>query len=480
MKYLSFFIVLIAWVAFALPTRAQFICQVTAPYETGLDTGIQASIYTALGCNGNDCTAATLSTVFYGDTGGYQIFFLHSVDGGLTWKLQNPGLPLQNGENVAIFNIQQIDSLNVIATGNADLVMHTSDGGATWQKQKLPTTNPIQDVSFSDSLHGIIVTSDTPVAIFVTSDGGNNWTPNSFLRIGAWQCHDYGQGKYRLFINTSGVTYTTTDNFQTVDSTGPIYLNDSGLIDYSYEPAYCNFGAGDTMIAYGVHWSSGFANNYPVITRTTDGGAHWNTVYDDTNEFITAAQVMSDINRDTIVVGTGGVDAQTRDKILFSTDRGVTWHMDTLIFTDTNFTAGFDVFYGYNAYGIALNPKGDLVGAYSWSTHFSSMIIGVPGVAGVNTDNSTSSNQTQIYPNPFSQSTQITFTSQAAGYAEVSIVNMLGVEVARLFSGELGVGEHDFVWNCRGALQCTPTDGIYECLVRMNGQVQTLPVVLMR
>jgi hypothetical protein len=88
--------------------------------------------------------------------------------------------------------------------------------------------------------------------------------------------------------------------------------------------------------------------------------------------------------------------------------------------------------------------------------------------------------QLQIYPNPFSQSTQITFTSPSAGYAEVSIVNMLGVEVARLFSGELGVGEHDFVWNCRGALQCTPTDGIYECLVRMNGQVQTLPVVLMR
>lgn len=102
------------------------------------------------------------------------------------------------------------------------------------------------------------------------------------------------------------------------------------------------------------------------------------------------------------------------------------------------------------------------------------------GISSVAQTPATTSSQIQIYPNPFSQSTQITFTSQAAGYAEVSIVNMLGVEVARLFSGELGVGEHDFVWNCRGALQCTPTDGIYECLVRMNGQVQTLPVVLMR
>jgi hypothetical protein len=85
--------------------------------------------------------------------------------------------------------------------------------------------------------------------------------------------------------------------------------------------------------------------------------------------------------------------------------------------------------------------------------------------------------------NPFSQSTEITFTSEAAGYADISIVNLLGEQVARLFSGELGAGEHSFLWS-------TPTglpDGTYECLVRINGQVddrsstvQALPVVLMR
>ncbi len=83
-----------------------------------------------------------------------------------------------------------------------------------------------------------------------------------------------------------------------------------------------------------------------------------------------------------------------------------------------------------------------------------------------------------VYPNPFSQSTQITFTSQAAGYAEVSIVNMLGVEVARLFSGELGAGEHSFTWDA--GKNAYAKQGVYECLIRMNGQVETLPVVLMR
>ena len=55
-------------------------------------------------------------------------------------------------------------------------------------------------------------------------------------------------------------------------------------------------------------------------------------------------------------------------------------------------------------------------------------------------------------------------------------MNLLGEQVVRLFSGELGAGEHSFLWS-------TPTglpDGTYECLVRFNGQVQALPVVLMR
>jgi hypothetical protein len=63
----------------------------------------------------------------------------------------------------------------------------------------------------------------------------------------------------------------------------------------------------------------------------------------------------------------------------------------------------------------------------------------------------------------------------------ISIVNQLGEQVARLFSGELGAGEHSFLWS-------TPTglpDGTYECLVRFNGQydrsyVETVPMVLMR
>jgi hypothetical protein len=84
--------------------------------------------------------------------------------------------------------------------------------------------------------------------------------------------------------------------------------------------------------------------------------------------------------------------------------------------------------------------------------------------------------ETQSYPNPFSQSTQITFKSESAGYADISIVNLLGEQVARIFSGELDAGEHNFTFSNTTGLP----DGMYECLVRINGQVGTLPMVLAR
>ncbi|MFI5201396.1 MAG: hypothetical protein ACHQNE_03320 [Candidatus Kapaibacterium sp.] len=75
---------------------------------------------------------------------------------------------------------------------------------------------------------------------------------------------------------------------------------------------------------------------------------------------------------------------------------------------------------------------------------------------------------------PFTQSTEITFISDAAGYADVSSVNLLSVGVGHFFSGEVGAGEQHFLWSKAPGLP----DGMYEWLVRMNGHIETLPVVL--
>ena len=80
-------------------------------------------------------------------------------------------------------------------------------------------------------------------------------------------------------------------------------------------------------------------------------------------------------------------------------------------------------------------------------------------------------------PNPFSQSTTISYATEGTSHAEISLLNLLGTEVAHLFSGELAAsGEHTFTWNPNPALP----DGMYECLIRMNGRVERVAMMLVR
>jgi len=47
------------------------------------------------------------------------------------------------------------------------------------------------------------------------------------------------------------------------------------------------------------------------------------------------------------------------------------------------------------------------------------------------------------------------------------------MEVARIFTGEIDAGAHLFSWDARGF-----APGMYECVVKMNGRVERVPMVL--
>ncbi len=53
----------------------------------------------------------------------------------------------------------------------------------------------------------------------------------------------------------------------------------------------------------------------------------------------------------------------------------------------------------------------------------------------------------QNYPNPFNPETMIRFTLPEAQHAELVVYNILGLEVARLFTGRLPAGHHEVRWN---------------------------------
>ncbi|MDP4198851.1 MAG: T9SS type A sorting domain-containing protein [Bacteroidota bacterium] len=401
------------WAAFVLPARAQFICHVTHGKY------IKSVVYynfASLRCDGNTGIVGARTIPDTGSGFG-RIVFLRSHDGGHTWSVQDPDLPYSKGG--AIVGIDLIDSSNIVAYGTTDpgdtpyaLLVRTSNGGTTWQQETVPTAYSINDVSFSNSQDGILASSGT----YITSDGGARWDSVQFSSGGIESCHAYGNGMYRGFRFTTGELYTTRDRGRTFDSTGPIVTDPARRTLYYYE--FCAFGAGDTMLAYGWHRLTP-SSDFPCIARTIDGGKHWFSVFDDTTHSTGYVSALSDFHRDKLVAGVAGWE----NLALSSTDNGSTWHVDTLMSSDTEFDC-------FRSDGIGLNSDGELVAAYDHDILYhpavNSLIIGRPVTSGVQAGDGGSPNL-GIVPNPTTSS----ITIQGAPFGRtVHVLDFLGREVS--------------------------------------------------
>jgi photosystem II stability/assembly factor-like uncharacterized protein len=380
---------------------------------------------------------------------------------------------------------------NLIAVCGGE-VFRSTDLGHTW----LDANNGIEYTSDAEFLFpygsGLFVGTIYNAAILYSSDTGQSWQVRNKGYIGE------GAGP---FVALGGDTILVSGGY-----TGLYRTMDTGM---TWNPipwdSTMHIGGDTSARAFATSGEYVFAGcNVGGVFRSNDGGTSWKNVLSlpiDTPVRCIAAMGSY------VFAGVGNRAGSFLGYIYRSTDFGQTWAVANTGLPDTVwawslFTYNGSVFVGYESGGIYRSTDsgnswedvgGTIIaqnsiyamttgmgyffagGSYLWYRPLSDFNnLGV-----VSSSTSISAPQIQSYPNPFSQSTQITFSSQAAGYAEVSIVNMLGVEVARVFSGELGAGEHSYMWGKPTGLPELP-DGTYECLVRMNGQVETLPVVLMR
>ncbi len=81
----------------------------------------------------------------------------------------------------------------------------------------------------------------------------------------------------------------------------------------------------------------------------------------------------------------------------------------------------------------------------------------------------------QNQPNPFSGSTEITFSLQESGNARLSVFDATGREVARLVDGPLRAGDHTATLD---ASRFAP--GIYVYTLAVDGQRSTRRMVVVR
>jgi hypothetical protein len=192
------------------------------------------------------------------------------------------------------------------------------------------------------------------------------------------------------------------------------------------------------------------------LYASTDNGAYWSPDSIGSPAQLDPECIVS-YNRIIFVGTTGGV--------FLSTDNGTSWsNVSTGLGTETiwSLTVEDSFLYAATSHGVYRRPLSEIIPPQS-------AVAQTPPV----------SNALHIYPNPFSQSTEIAFTSATAGYADVSVVNVLGAPVAHLFSGELDAGEHEFAWDA--SMSGHPVaPGSYWCIVRMGDSVARIALSVQR
>jgi photosystem II stability/assembly factor-like uncharacterized protein len=99
----------------------------------------------------------------------------HTLDGGQTWNLQS--VPQ---EAKYLWSLELIDGNKLWAVGRNGTIIHSSDGGTSWEMQISGVDTTLYDVDFADSLRGLIAGDGV---VLYTQDGGNTWLQSNVVGI---------------------------------------------------------------------------------------------------------------------------------------------------------------------------------------------------------------------------------------------------------------------------------------------------------
>jgi photosystem II stability/assembly factor-like uncharacterized protein len=166
---------------------------------------------------------------------------------------------LVDGVNVLAVEVHQV------ATTSSDLVWDARvDLTSPWRKQVSGTTNPLNDVAFTDALHGWAVGPHGTIRR--TTDGGAHWVSQTSGTSQDLMAIDFGDATHAWIVGTSGRILASTDAGATW------HVQWAGVPNRWRSVSFINATTG--WIAGGEPWDD-INHDDDGIYKTTDGGATW-------------------------------------------------------------------------------------------------------------------------------------------------------------------------------------------------------------
>lgn len=379
---------------------------------------------------------------------GFSDTIYRTTDGGLQWNpipnQSNPNFPYSRYHSVAYPS-----SNLMLACGDSGLVLRSSDGGQSWEsKRVVPKELRLEKIVMPTPQHGIIwVTYVYPQYIIATSDSGQTWdsvkapVPPIPLPMGIADVSCPAPNVfYCLLQNDTAITLARSDNGGTTwtyysqlpPKPAIIYFTNSmnGWM-LSFPKAPNSYGARD------------------VISRTTDGGATWETSLD---TILGSRLGLSDISFADSLNGlvTGS------DKIYRTSDGGKTWGVE---FVDSSEIFRIWVSYKPNSKGIAVGAGGRVLRYVGQSSSADAQHAEHPSF--------------HLAPNPITAGVVpiLSYQLPEPAFIGISLVSVTGKEIILQQAAEQDAGLHQLQLQTDGL-----PSGLYFIRITNNQRSRILPI----
>lgn len=325
---------------------------------------------------------------------------LRSANGGIDWS------PIASPVGDALRAVAFRDTIG-IAVDVSGRVIRTTDAGLHWVQQARPTTKPLYGASMGSQ--GAVITGEEG-SIFYSLNDGATWTPT-----GA------GSGSVFFGVSVRGSTAVA------VGGAGAVAMSDDAgqLWGLTVIGTLLTFFYGTSFVTPSTGWLVGTSNTIgSIIAKSEDGGFIWS------GETAPSTSTLTGVSFTTLTSGTAVGFTGT---ILHTADGGATWNPET-----SNTARSLEaVAFRDSLLGIAVGDTGTILRGVAQPV--------------TSADYATPSRfALEVGSNPFRGSTSFSFRLSHAGFATLTIYDVVGEPVATLLDGPVNPGSYSALFDARG------------------------------
>jgi photosystem II stability/assembly factor-like uncharacterized protein len=185
-----------------------------------------------------------------------------TTDGGATWSVKHFFYPqLINYSFNYLNSLHVFDNNSMIIAGNSGRILKTMDGGEHWTGTKIDDEETdLRKIQFTSSTHGYTAGERR---FYTSSDAGDHWS----MRKLNFELNDF-----HFFDSQNGVALSTGGYFFQTSDAGKTWTQ--GLMQFEGDLTHLEFA--NNLIGY----ASGYTG---LIYKTIDGGKTWLKIYNDGN-----------------------------------------------------------------------------------------------------------------------------------------------------------------------------------------------------